>query len=627
VSNLLDKINSPDDLKLLQKSDLPLLSEEIRESLVNTVANTGGHLGAGLGVVEITIAIHYIFNTPKDKLIWDVGHQCYPHKILTGRKDKMLTIRKGGGLSGFTKMSESKYDAFGAGHSSTSISAGLGMAAARDIKGETNNVVCVIGDGAMSGGMVYEAMNNAGALKSKMIVILNDNEMSISKPVGAMSSYLSRLVSGNSYNAVREFGKKIVQYFPASVEKLVKRSEIYFRSFYSRSSLFADLGFYYIGPINGHDFNSLLPVLKNVRDSKHQGPILIHVVTEKGKGYEPAETASNKMHSVGKFDIATGKQQTLTSGETTYTDVFSKTLIAEAKKDDKIVAITAAMPNGTGLSEFAETFPERFFDVGIAEQHAVTFAAGLACEGFKPFCAIYSSFLQRSYDQIIHDVAIQNLPVRFAIDRAGFTGGDGVTHAGIYDTAFLSCIPNMVLMSPSNKDEMCAMISTMAAYNDGPIVTRYTKGDCKENPLRHPETILNIGKGYIAKLGTRVAILSYGSRLDESLLAAEKLDALGFSTTVADARFAKPLDTALITLLTKEHEVLVTVEEGSSGGFGSSVLQFLSDKNILDKGFKFASLRVPDIYFEQDEIYNQYQAAQLNAEHIVAAVLRKLKNS
>jgi len=611
----------------LQKSDLPLLSEEIRESLVNTVANTGGHLGAGLGVVEITIAIHYIFNTPKDKLIWDVGHQCYPHKILTGRKDKMLTIRKGGGLSGFTKMSESKYDAFGAGHSSTSISAGLGMAAARDIKGETNNVVCVIGDGAMSGGMVYEAMNNAGALKSKMIVILNDNEMSISKPVGAMSSYLSRLVSGNSYNAVREFGKKIVQYFPASVEKLVKRSEIYFRSFYSRSSLFADLGFYYIGPINGHDFNSLLPVLKNVRDSKHQGPILIHVVTEKGKGYEPAETASNKMHSVGKFDIATGKQQTLTSGETTYTDVFSKTLIAEAKKDDKIVAITAAMPNGTGLSEFAETFPERFFDVGIAEQHAVTFAAGLACEGFKPFCAIYSSFLQRSYDQIIHDVAIQNLPVRFAIDRAGFTGGDGVTHAGIYDTAFLSCIPNMVLMSPSNKDEMCAMISTMAAYNDGPIVTRYTKGDCKENPLRHPETILNIGKGYIAKLGTRVAILSYGSRLDESLLAAEKLDALGFSTTVADARFAKPLDTALITLLTKEHEVLVTVEEGSSGGFGSSVLQFLSDKNILDKGFKFASLRVPDIYFEQDEIYNQYQAAQLNAEHIVAAVLRKLKNS
>lgn len=627
MSNLLDKINSPDDLKLLQKSDLPLLSEEIRESLVNTVANTGGHLGAGLGVVEITIAIHYIFNTPKDKLIWDVGHQCYPHKILTGRKDKMLTIRKGGGLSGFTKMSESKYDAFGAGHSSTSISAGLGMAAARDIKGETNNVVCVIGDGAMSGGMVYEAMNNAGALKSKMIVILNDNEMSISKPVGAMSSYLSRLVSGNSYNAVREFGKKIVQYFPASVEKLVKRSEIYFRSFYSRSSLFADLGFYYIGPINGHDFNSLLPVLKNVRDSKHQGPILIHVVTEKGKGYEPAETASNKMHSVGKFDIATGKQQTLTSGETTYTDVFSKTLIAEAKKDDKIVAITAAMPNGTGLSEFAETFPERFFDVGIAEQHAVTFAAGLACEGFKPFCAIYSSFLQRSYDQIIHDVAIQNLPVRFAIDRAGFTGGDGVTHAGIYDTAFLSCIPNMVLMSPSNKDEMCAMISTMAAYNDGPIVTRYTKGDCKENPLRHPETILNIGKGYIAKLGTRVAILSYGSRLDESLLAAEKLDALGFSTTVADARFAKPLDTALITLLTKEHEVLVTVEEGSSGGFGSSVLQFLSDKNILDKGFKFASLRVPDIYFEQDEIYNQYQAAQLNAEHIVAAVLRKLKNS
>lgn len=624
MSTLLEKINSPDDLKLLSKSDLPLLSEEIRQVLINSVSNTGGHLGAGLGVVELTLALHYVFDTPTDKLIWDVGHQSYPHKIITGRKNRMNTLRQKDGLSGFTKRSESEYDSFGTGHSSTSISAGLGMAVARDLKKENNNIICIIGDGAMSGGMVYEAMNNAGALKNKMIVILNDNEMSISKPVGAMSAYLSRLVSGNPYNAVREIIKKIVKVFPLSVQKFVKNVELYFRSFYSHSSLFADLGFYYIGPIDGHNLNNLLPVLKNLKESKHQGPILVHVVTKKGKGYEPAEVASNKMHSVGKFDVSTGKQSK-TDNEKTYTDVFAESLLKEAEKDEKILAITAAMPNGTGLNLFAEKFPERFFDVGIAEPHAVTFAAGLACEGFKPFCAIYSSFLQRSYDQIIHDVAIQNLPVKFAIDRSGFTGEDGVTHAGIYDTAFLSTIPNMVLMSPSNADEMRSMISTMAEYNEGPIATRYPKATCENNPERKTEKILPIGKGYIVKQGNKAAILSYGTRLDESLLAAAKLDAMGISTTVADARFAKPLDTALITLLAKEHEILITVEEGSTGGFGSCVMQFLSDFGFFDKGLKFSSMRIPDVYFEHDTIYNQYQSAALNAEHITAEILRKLK--
>jgi 1-deoxy-D-xylulose-5-phosphate synthase len=620
---LLDAIKSPADLRKLKESDLPQVAQELRAETISAVAVTGGHLGSGLGVVELTVAIHHVFNTPSDRVIWDVGHQAYPHKILTERRDRIRTLRQGGGLSGFTKRDESEYDCFGAAHSSTSISAGLGMAVARDLAGEERNIVAVIGDGAMSAGMAYEAMNNAGAMDSRLIVILNDNEMSIAPPVGAMSAYLSRLISGNTYRSLREIGKQVAKRLPKFVEKGAQRAEEYARGFLSGGTLFEELGFYYVGPIDGHNLDHLLPVLKNVRDSK-VGPTLIHVVTEKGKGYTPAEVASDKYHGVVKFDVATGKQAKAQANAPSYTKVFGETLVQEAEKDDKIVAITAAMPSGTGIDIFGKAFPKRTFDVGIAEQHGVTFAAGLASEGMKPFTAIYSTFLQRAYDQVVHDVAIQRLPVRFAIDRAGLVGADGPTHAGSFDLAYLGCLPHFIIMAAADEAELRHMVATAAAIDDAPSAFRFPRGDGVGVDLPAFGVPLEIGKGRIIREGTSVALVSLGTRLAECLKAADILKSHGLTTTVADARFAKPIDTDLILRLAREHEVLITVEEGSIGGFGAQVLHALAEHGALDKGLKVRSMVLPDTFIDQDSPAAMYAKAGLDAKGIVMRVFEAL---
>ena len=616
-SCLLSEVNTPSDFRHFTDDQLKQLAEDVRIEMIDAVSKTGGHLGAGLGVVELTVALHAVFNTPDDRIIWDVGHQAYPHKILTGRRDRIRTLRQGGGLSGFTKRSESEYDPFGAAHSSTSISAGLGMAVARDLAGKDNTVIAVIGDGSISAGMAYEAMNNAGAMKSRLIVILNDNEMSIAPPVGAMSRYLTRLVSSRAYIGARETGKKVVNALPSPIRHVVKRAEETARMAMGTGTLFEEMGFYYIGPVDGHDLDQLLPVLRNVRDSQHDGPVLIHVMTKKGKGYAPAETARDKMHGVSKFNVITGEQSKAKANAPAYTKVFAQALIDEARRDDKIVGITAAMPSGTGMDLFGYEFPERMFDVGIAEQHAVTFAAGLATEGYKPFCAIYSTFLQRGYDQLVHDVCIQNLPVRFAMDRAGLVGADGATHAGAFDIAYLGCLPNMVLMAPADEAEMMHMVATAVAYNDGPIAFRYPRGEGVGMDMPEHGSILPIGKGRIVQQGKDIAILSYGTRLSEALKAAEMM---GGPVTVADARFAKPLDMDLINDLAKHHSIIVTVEEGSMNGFGSMVLQAMANAGLLDSGVKIRTLTLPDAFQDHDDPQKQYDEAQLNARHIVNAI-------
>ena len=617
---LLDTIHDAADVRRLPQDRLAQLAAELRAETIDAVSVTGGHLGAGLGVVELTVALHHVFNTPHDRLIWDVGHQCYPHKILTGRRDRIRTLRQGGGLSGFTRRSESEYDPFGAAHSSTSISAGLGMAVARDLSGEERNVVCVIGDGAMSAGMAYEAMNNAGAMDSRLIVILNDNDMSIAPPTGAMSAYLARLISGQTYRSLREIGKQIAGHLPKFVERGAARAEEFARGFWTGGTLFEELGFYYVGPIDGHNLDHLLPVLKNVRDAK-TGPILVHVVTQKGKGYAPAEASADKYHGVVKFDVVTGAQVKAKSNAPSYTRVFAESLISQARRDPKVVAITAAMPSGTGLDLFGQVHPERTFDVGIAEQHAVTFAAGLAAEGFKPFCALYSTFLQRAYDQVVHDVALQGLPVRFVIDRAGLVGADGATHAGAFDIAFLACLPGMTVMAPADEAELVHMMATMVAFDDGPSAVRFPRGEGVgvERPERGE--VLPIGKGRIVH-GTGegdVALLSLGTRLAACLDAAERLEAAGFTVTVADARFAKPLDRELVLKLAAGHGALITVEEGSVGGFGSHVLQLVTDEGLLDRGtVKVRAMVLPDIYIDQETQGRQLAAAGLDADAIVA---------
>lgn len=599
------------------------LAEELRAETINAVAVTGGHLGAGLGVVELTVALHHVFNTPDDRLIWDVGHQAYPHKILTERRERIRTLRQGGGLSGFTKRAESEYDCFGAAHSSTSISAGLGMAVARDLAGKTNSVVAVIGDGAISAGMAYEAMNNAGAMDSRLIVILNDNEMSIAPPVGAMSAYLSRLISGRTYRSLRETAKQVAKKLPKFVEKGAQRAEEYARGFLSGGTLFEELGFFYVGPIDGHNFDHLLPVLRNVRDSE-QGPILVHVVTQKGKGYAPAEASADKYHGVVKFDVATGKQAKAQANAPSYTKVFGESLVKHAEKDDTIVAITAAMPGGTGVDIFGKAFPERTFDVGIAEQHGVTFAAGLASEGMKPFTAIYSTFLQRGYDQVVHDVAIQRLPVRFAIDRAGLVGADGPTHAGAFDLAYLCCLPDFVVMAAADEAELRHMVATAVAIDDRPSAFRFPRGDGIGVDLPEIGTPLEIGRGRIVKEGSSVALLSLGTRLAECLKAADILKSYGLTTTVADARFAKPVDTNLILQLAREHEVLITVEEGSVGGFSAQVMQALSDNGALDKGLKVRCMMLPDLFQDHDSPAVMYAQAGLDARGIVMKAFEAL---
>jgi len=615
IDRLLDRIRLPRDLRQLAPDQLPQLAEEVRREIVEVVSRTGGHLGASLGVVELTVALHYVFDTPNDRLIWDVGHQCYPHKILTGRRERMSGLRQGGGLAGFTNRAESEYDPFGAGHSATSISAGLGMAVGRDLAGRGNDVIAVIGDGAMSGGMAYEAMNNAGGLGSRLIVVLNDNDMSIAPPVGALSDYLSRLLSSKPYHSLRHLGADLARHLPQPLEKAAARLEEYARGMVAGGTLFEELGFYYIGPVDGHNIGHLLPVLQNVRDSEG-GPVLIHVVTKKGKGYPPAERAADKYHGVGRFDPGTGALAASSAKAPSYTGVFSRGLLAEADDDDRIVAITAAMPSGTGLDAFAERFPGRFFDVGIAEQHAVTFAAGLACEGFKPFVAIYSTFLQRAYDQVVHDVALQKLPVRFAIDRAGLVGADGATHAGAFDLAFLGCIPEMVLMAAADEAELMHMVATAAAYDDGPSAFRYPRGEGTGVPLPQRGEVLEIGKGRVLREGGEVALLSLGTRLAECLAAAELLAARGISATVADARFAKPLDERLILDLAAGHAVLVTVEEGSIGGFGAAVGQLLAWRGALDGRLKFRPMTLPDLFIDHDEPARQYATAGLTAERI-----------
>jgi 1-deoxy-D-xylulose-5-phosphate synthase len=620
---LLDAIKSPADLRKLKESDLPQVAAELRAETISAVAVTGGHLGSGLGVVELTVAIHHVFNTPSDRVIWDVGHQAYPHKILTERRDRIRTLRQGGGLSGFTKRAESEYDCFGAAHSSTSISAGLGMAVARDLAGEERNIVAVIGDGAMSAGMAYEAMNNAGAMDSRLIVILNDNEMSIAPPVGAMSAYLSRLTSSNTYRSLREIGKQVAKRLPKFIEKGAQRAEEYARGFLSGGTLFEELGFFYVGPIDGHNLDHLLPVLKNVRDSK-VGPTLIHVVTEKGKGYTPAEAASDKYHGVVKFDVATGKQAKAQANAPAYTKVFGNSLVAEAEKDDKIVAITAAMPSGTGVDIFGKAFPDRTFDVGIAEQHGVTFAAGLASEGMKPFVAIYSTFLQRAYDQVVHDVAIQGLPVRFIIDRAGLVGADGPTHAGSFDLAYLGCLPGFVLMAAADEAELVHMVATAAAIDDRPSAIRFPRGDGVGVDLPAVGVPLEIGKGRIVREGSSVALLSLGTRLGEALKAADILKSHGLTATVADARFAKPIDTDLVLRLAREHDVLITIEEGSIGGFGAQVLHTLAENGALDRGLKVRSMVLPDTFIDQDSPAAMYAKAGLDAKGIVTRVFEAL---
>ena len=621
---LLDQIRTPDDLRKLGEKQLRELADELRQDLIDVVSVTGGHLGAGLGVVELTVALHHVFDTPRDRLIWDVSHQCYPHKILTGRRGEMRTLRQGGGLSGFTSRKESEFDPFGAAHSSTSISAGLGFAVGRDFLGKDNNVICVIGDGAMSAGMAYEAMNNAGAMNSRLIVILNDNDMSIAPPVGAMSAYLSKLISSKPYASMRHLGKELAKKFPRPLEQAAKRAEEYARGLLTGGTLFEELGFFYVGPIDGHNLDHLLPVLKNARDTDYDGPVLIHCVTQKGKGYEPAETSADKYHGVAKFDVVTGEQSKPAPKAPTYQNVFAKALIAEAGHDDKIVAITAAMPSGTGLNKFAEAFPERCFDVGIAEQHGVTFCAGLACEGFKPFAAIYSTFLQRAYDQVVHDVAIQSLPVRFAMDRAGMVGADGVTHQGSYDIAYLGCLPGFVLMAAADERELMDMVATQVEIDDRPSALRYPRGESMGLELPERGTPLEIGKGRVLREGTKVAILSYGTRLHDCLSAADELTARGLSTTVADARFAKPLDEELARRLAGEHEVLLTVEEGAMGGFASQVMHALAKAGAFDRGLKFRPLTLPDFFIDHDKPAAQIVTAGLDAPHIVSAALAAL---
>ncbi len=618
---LLDRAPTPDALRRLDESDLTPLADELRAELLDAVSVTGGHLGAGLGVVELTVALHYVFDTPHDRLIWDVGHQAYPHKILTGRRDRIRTLRQGGGLSGFTRRSESEYDPFGAAHSSTSISAGLGMAVARDLKGEKRNVIAVIGDGSMSAGMAYEAMNNAGATKSRLIVILNDNDMSIAPPVGAMSAYLSRLISSHSYRSIRHIAKDVVKHLPAPVRRVAKRAEEYARGMVTGGTLFEELGFYYVGPIDGHNLDHLLPVLRNIRDWDEEAPVLVHVVTEKGHGYPPAAATADKLHAVAKFDVTTGTQAKGKAGPPTYTKVFGESLIQEATADPAIVAITGAMPSGTGLDLFGKAFPERCFDVGIAEQHAVTFAAGLASEGMKPFATIYSTFLQRAYDQVVHDVAIQSLPVRFAIDRAGLVGADGATHAGSFDLAYLGCLPGFVIMAPSDEAELKHMIATAVAIDDRPSAIRYPRGEGTGIALPDRGVALEIGKGRVVREGTKIALVSLGTRLKECLKAAEQLAARGLSTTVADARFAKPLDTALLHRLAREHEVVITVEEGSTGGFGAMVLHDFAAAGLLDRGLKIRTMVLPDRFMEHDAPMKQYDEAGLNATQIVQTAL------
>ena len=614
---LLDGVKIPSDIRRLDRRQLRQLADELRQEMIDAVATTGGHLGAGLGVIELTVALHYVFNTPEDRLVWDVGHQAYPHKILTGRRDRIRTLRQGGGLSGFTKRAESEYDPFGAAHSSTSISASLGMAVARDLAGKSNNVIAVIGDGAMSAGMAYEAMNNAGAMNSRLIVILNDNDMSIAPPVGALSAYLARRVSGRTYRSVRHTVKKLAKLLPRFLEQRAMAMEEYARGLVTGGTLFDELGFFYVGPIDGHNIDHLLPVLKNVRDARN-GPFLVHVVTKKGKGYAPAENSADKYHGVVKFDVATGAQAKSKTSAPAYTKVFAQALIAEAKKDDKIVAITAAMPSGTGLDLFAKEFPARCFDVGIAEQHGVTFAAGLATEGFKPFATIYSTFLQRAYDQVVHDVAIQKLPVRFAMDRAGLVGADGPTHAGAFDVAYLGCLPGFVIMAAADEAELVHMVATAAAIDDGPSALRYPRGEGIGVPMPGEGKPLEIGKGRVVREGTKIALFSFGARLPECLKAADELAALGLSTTVADARFAKPLDTDLLLRLAREHEVLITIEEGAIGGFGSHVLQTLAEHCALDGGLKARSMVLPDIFIDQDSPAAMYAKAGLDAKSIVA---------
>ncbi|MGO7381240.1 1-deoxy-D-xylulose-5-phosphate synthase [Rhizobium ruizarguesonis] len=620
---LLDQVIYPADLRKLEDRDLPQLAREVRDEMIDAVSRTGGHLGAGLGVVELTIAIHSVFDTPDDRLIFDVGHQCYPHKILTGRRDRIRTLRQEDGLSGFTRRAESEYDPFGAAHSSTSISAGLGMAIAADLDKSDRRVIAVIGDGAMSAGMAYEALNNAGALDARLIVILNDNDMSIAPPTGAMSAYLARLASGRTYMGFRDLGKKLTAYLGKNIDRAITRAVEHARGYVTGGTMFEEMGFYHIGPIDGHSFDHLLPVLRNVRDNG-RGPVLIHVVTQKGKGYPPAEAAADKYHGVNKFDVITGAQARVKPNAPSYTSVFAEALVQEAALDDKIVGITAAMPNGTGLDKLAEAYPSRCFDVGIAEQHAVTFAAGLAAEGYKPFAALYSTFLQRAYDQVVHDVAIQGLPVRFPIDRAGFVGADGPTHAGSFDTTFLTTLPGFVVMAAADEAELKHMVRTAVAYDAGPISFRYPRGEGVGVDMPARGEILQIGKGRIVKEGTKVALLSFGTRLADCLLAAEDLDAAGLSTTVADARFAKPLDHDLIRQLARHHEMVITVEEGSIGGFGSHVMHFLATEGLLDNGLKLRSLVMPDIWMEQAKPEAMNAHAGLDRAGIVSTVFKAL---
>ena len=623
VTPLLDTVTLPADLRRLDESELPQLADELRAEVIDAVSKTGGHLGAGLGVVELTVAIHYVFNTPEDRLIWDVGHQCYPHKVLTGRRDRIRTLRREGGLSGFTRRAESEYDPFGAAHSSTSISAGLGMAVARELEGGSENVIAVIGDGAMSAGMAYEAMNNAGALDARLIVILNDNDMSIAPPTGAMSAYLARLASGRTYQGFREFGKKMTSYLGKRMDRAITRAVEHARGYVTGGTLFEEMGFYHIGPIDGHNLEHLVPVLKNVRDNG-TGPVLVHVMTQKGKGYGPAEAAADKYHGVSNFDVITGTQAKAPSNAPSYTKVFAESLVREAREDEKIIAVTAAMPSGTGLNHFGDIFPDRTFDVGIAEQHAVTFCAGLASEGYKPFAAIYSTFLQRAYDQVVHDVAIQGLPVRFPVDRAGFVGADGPTHCGAFDTAYLATLPGMVVMAAADEAELKHMVRTAAAYDRGPISFRYPRGNGVGVDMPERGEVLPIGRGRIVREGGKVALLSFGTRLADCLAAAEELDASGLPATVADARFAKPLDRDLVLRLAREHEVLVTVEEGAVGGFASHVLQALAQAGDLDAGLKIRPLVLPDAFVDQARPEKMYADAGLDKAGIVNAVFGAL---
>jgi 1-deoxy-D-xylulose-5-phosphate synthase len=621
---LLDTIRTPDDLRRLPETELAQVADELRAETIDAVSVTGGHLGAGLGVIELTVALHYVFDTPRDRLIWDVGHQAYPHKILTSRRERIRTLRQGNGLSGFTKRAESHYDPFGAAHSSTSISAGLGMATARDLSGGTNNVIAVIGDGAMSAGMAYEALNNAGAMQSRLIVILNDNNMSIAPPVGAMAAYLARLFSGRTYRSLREIGRQLAKRLPKALEIGAVRAEEFARGMVTGGTLFEELGFYYIGPIDGHNLKHLLPVLQNVRDAKN-GPIIVHVRTQKGKGYAPAENSADKYHGVVAFDVITGAQAKPKANAPAYTKVFGESLVKEAEKDERIVAITAAMPSGTGVDLFAKRFPARAFDVGIAEQHAVTFAAGLATEGYKPFCAIYSTFLQRAYDQVVHDVAIQNLPVRFAMDRAGLVGADGPTHAGSFDLAYLGCLPNFMIMAAADEADLVHMVATAAAHDSGPSALRYPRGEGVGVDMPEIGVPLEIGRGRIVREGNHVALLSLGTRLTEALKAAEELEARGLSTTIADARFMKPLDEDLILRLAREHELLITIEEGAVGGFGSHVMQLLADRGALDHGLKFRSMVLPDVFIDHDKPDRMYARAGLDSAAIIAKVFEVLQ--